>query len=88
VSEPGLLKHQAFPTVKNYGLSPVTPDTRGSGGAERMIVKNNRALEGGEEGPEVVAQAAEDLRHHVEVLQGFGQDPGQSGQHHLVQLFL
>jgi hypothetical protein len=53
-----------------------------------MVVENDRALEGGEEGPEVVAQAAEDLWHHVEVLQGFGQDPSQSGQHHLVQLFL
>jgi hypothetical protein len=53
-----------------------------------MVVENDRALEGGEEGPEVVAQAAEYFRHHVEVLQGFRQDPGQSGQHHLVQLFL
>jgi hypothetical protein len=68
--------------------SAVTPDTRGSGGAECMVVENDGALEGGEEGPEVVAQAPEDLRHHVEVLQRFGQDPGQSGQHRLIQLFL
>ncbi len=84
-SELGLSKVQAF--LKTMA-SAVPPDTRGSGGAECMVVENDRALEGGEEGPEVVAQAAEYFRHHVEVLQGFRQDPGQSGQHHLVQLFL
>ena len=64
------------------------PDPSRSGGAEGMIIEDERWVEGSEELPEVVVQDPEDLAHHVEIGQLLGQQPGDPTQQLLIDLIL